>query len=155
MKDRLRIFPMKALAAFSLILGGIPLSILTGRIFAPDAPVLWLLLPFAALAWALTGYLLPAKGRLPFSLLGCVLLAVWGVLFQWSIDPRRLLLLIPCIAALLVLPPAWARPAWEEWPPGAWIGGIVLHLFAQTVSGGPLFEGVLPYLLPCFAIFAF
>ena len=155
MKDRLRIFPMKALAAFSLILGGIPLSILAGRLFAPDTPALWLLLPFAAWVWALAGYLMPAKGRLPFSLLGCVLLAAWGVLFQWSIDPRRLLLLIPCIAALLVLPPAWARPAWDEWPPGAWIGGMVLHLIAQTVSGGPLFEGVLPWLLPCFAVYAF
>ena len=81
MKDRLRVFPMKALAALSMILGGIPLSILTGRLFAPDTPALWLLLPFVALTWALIGYLLPAKGRLPFSLLGCALLAVWGVLF--------------------------------------------------------------------------
>ena len=76
MKDKLRIFPMKALAAFSLIMGGIPLSILTGRLFAPDMPALWLLLPFAVWVWTLIGYLLPAKGRLPFSLLGCALLCV-------------------------------------------------------------------------------
>lgn len=155
MKERLRVFPMKALAAFCLIMGGIPLSILIGRLFVPDAPLLWVLLPLAAWVWACAGYLLPKKGRLPFALLGCALLILWGVLFQWPIDPRRLLLLIPCIAALLLLPPAWHRPVWEEWPVGAWIGGIVLHLAAQTVSGGPLFEGVLPWLLPCFAVYAF
>ncbi len=155
MKDRLRVFPMKALAAFCLVLGSIPLSILPGYYFASDAPMLWMLLPLAAWAWACAGYLLPKKGRLPFALLGCVLLIVWGVLFQWPVDPRRLLLLIPCIAALLLLPPAWSRPVWEEWPAGAWIGGIVLHLFAQFMAGSPLFQGVLPWLLPCFAVYMF
>ncbi len=155
MKERLRVLPMKALAAFCLIMGGIPLSILLGHTFASNAPALWLLLPFAAWAWSLLGYLLPAKGRLPFALLGCALLILWAVLFQWPIDPLRLLLLPPCIAALLALPPAWSRPVWEEWPPGAWIGGIVLHLFGQFVSGWPMFQGVLPWLLPCFAVYAF
>ena len=146
---------MKALAAFCLIMGGIPLSILLGRLFASDTPLLWLLLPFAAWAWTMLGYLLPVKGRLPFALLGCALLVLWGVLFQWPIDPHRMLLLLPCAAALLVLPPAWGRPVWEEWPPGTWMGGIVLHLFGQFVSGWPMFEGVLPWLLPCFAVYAF
>lgn len=155
MKDGLRVFPMKMLAAFCLVLGGIPLSILPGYYFASDAPLLWLLPPLAAWAWACLGYLLPMKGRLPFALLGCVLLIVWGVLFQWAIDPRRLLLLIPCIAALVLLPPAWHRPVWEEWPTGAWIGGIVLHLFAQVMAGSPLFQGMLPWLLPCFAVYTF
>ena len=155
MKDRLRILPLKMLAAFCLMMGGVPLSILLGRLFAPDAPVLWLLLPLVTWAWACLGYLLPGKGRLPFALLGCAMLAAWGVVFQLPLDIRRLLFLIPCMAALLALPSAWARPAWDEWPPGAWIGGIVLHLAAQSVSGGPLFQGALPWLLPCFAIYMF
>ncbi len=155
MKDRLRVLPMKALAAFSLIMGGIPLSILLGRLSAPDAPALWLALPFAALLWGLAGYLLPAKGRLPFALLGCGLLAGLGVLFLWPVDPLRMLLLIPCVGALLLLPPAWSRPVWDEWPAGAWIGGIVLHLFGQFMSNWLMFEGVLPWLLPCFAVYCF
>lgn len=155
MKERLRILPMKMLAAFCLVLGGVPLSILLGRLFAADTPVLWWLPPLIAWVWACLGYLLPVKGRLLFALLGCALFAVWGAVFQLPLDFRRLLLLLPCMAALLALPSAWGRPAWDEWPPGAWMGGVVLHLAAQTVSGGPLFQGVLPWLLPCFAVYVF
>ncbi len=155
MKDRLRILPMKMLAAFCFIMGGIPLPILLGRLFVSDAPVLWLLLPLLTWAWACLGFLLPTKGRLPFALLGCVLLAAWGVLFQLPLDFRRLLILIPCIGALLALPPAWGRPVWDEWSAGVWIAGIILHLIAQLLSGGPVFRGALPWLLPCFAVYAF
>ncbi len=155
MKDRLRILPMKALAAFSLLMGGMPLSILAGRLFFSHVPLMWLLLPLLAGLWATAGYLLPAKGRLPFALLGCGLLTAWGLLFQWSADPLRLLLILPCVAALLALPPAWGRPVWDEWPPGAWIGGLVLHLLGLFVSGWPTFEGIRPWLLPCFAVYAF
>lgn len=155
MKERLRVLPMKMLAAYCLIMGGIPSSILLGRLFVSDRPVLWLLLPFAAWLWAMVGYLLPSKARLPFSLLGCAVLAAWGILFQWPVDPRGLLILLPCIAALLLLPPAWGRPVWDEWPPGAWMSGIILHLVGQIVSGWPTFEGVLPWLLPCFAVYTF
>ncbi|MBQ6257849.1 MAG: DUF4129 domain-containing protein [Clostridia bacterium] len=155
MKDRLRVLPMKMLAALCLVMGVIPSSVLLGRLFVPDAPLLWLLLPFAAWIWACAGYLLPNKGRLPFALLGCALLLAWGVLFQWPVDPRRLLLILPCVGLLLALPPAWHRPVWDEWPAGAWFGGIILHLIAQFVSGWPMFEGILPWLLPCFAVFAF
>lgn len=155
MKDRLRVLPMKMLAALCLVMGGIPASVLLGRLFAPEAPYLWLLLPFLTWAWGCAGYLLPAKGRLPFALLGCGLLLAWGVLFQWPVDPRRLLLLLPCVGLLLALPPAWSRPVWDEWPIGAWLGGVVLHLFGQTASGWPVFSGVRPFLLPCFAVYAF
>ncbi len=155
MKDRLRVFPMKALAAFSLIMGISPLSILLGRTSAPDTPALWLAPLFAALLWALAGYLLPVKGRLPFALLGCGLIAGLGVLFLWPVNPLRMLTLLPCMAALLLLPPAWGRPVWDEWPAGAWIGGIVLHLFGQFVSVWTEFDGVQPWLLPCFAVYCF
>ena len=155
MKDRLRVLPMKMLAAFCLVMGGIPSSILLGRLFQSDAPHLWVLLPLLSWAWACIGYLLPNKGRLPFALLGCGLLAAWGAAFQLPLGAVRLLPLIPCIAALLALPPAWHRPAWDEWPVGAWFGGIILHLFGQLVSGWPMFEGVGPWLLPCFAVYAF
>ncbi len=155
MKDRLRVLPMKMLAAFCLVMGGIPSSILLGRLFLSDAPHLWALLPLLSWAWACVGYLLPNKGRLPFALLGCGLLAAWGAAFQLPLGAVRLLPLIPCIAALLALPPAWHRPAWDEWPVGAWFGGIILHLFGQLVSGWPMFEGVGPWLLPCFAVYAF
>lgn len=155
MKDRLRVLPMKMLAAFSLIMGGIPSALLLGRLFVSDAPHLWVLLPFLTWAWACAGYLLPNKGRLPFALLGCGLLVAWGLLFLWPVDPRGLLLILPCVGALLALPPAWHRPVWDEWPIGAWLGGVILHLLGQFVSGWPMFEGVLPWLLPCFAVFAF
>ena len=155
MKDRLRVLPMKMLAALCLIMGGIPISILLGRLFVSDAPHLWLLLPCLTWAWACGGYLLPNKGRLPFALLGCGLLIAWGAVFQWPLGAVRLLLLIPCIAELLALPPAWRRPMWDEWPVGAWFGGIILHLFGQFVSGWPMFEGVGPWLLPCFAVYMF
>lgn len=155
MKDRLRVLPMKMLAALCLVLGGMPLWILTGRFLASDAPVLWLVPPFLAWVWGCAGYLLPMKGRLPFALLGCALFLAWGIVFQWPLDPRRLLLIVPCVAALLLLPPAWKRPVWDEWPIGMWLGGVILHLFAQAASGWPVFSGTLPFLLPCFAVYMF
>ena len=73
MKDRLRLWPMKALAALALACGAFPVPALLGRWLYPDDPLLWWL-PFAlAYLWGAGGYLLPKKARLPWTALGCAL----------------------------------------------------------------------------------
>ena len=155
MKERLRVFPMKALAALCLLAGVFPVSVLLGRNFAENTPLLWFLPPIIACLWGIMGYLLPPKGRMPFALLGCALFIVYGVLFLLPVRWEQMILILPCCGLLLALPPAWGRPAWEEWPPGAWFGGIVLHLFGQFMSGWPMMVGVLPFLLPSFVVYTF
>ncbi len=155
MKARLRVWPMKAVAALCLAAGLFPLSVLLGRYFAPEEAILWWAPIAAAYLWGIGGYLLPQKARLPVAVLGCALLVAWGIITQMPLGITRLLLLLPCLALLLVLPPAWSRPVWDEWSSGAWLGGLIVHLFAQTAATRPPFSGAMSYLLAVFAVYVF
>ena len=155
MKDRLRIWPMKALAAFALAAGLAPVPVLLGRWLFPDKPVYWYLPVILAYLWGAGGYLLPVKFRIPWTTAGCGLAAAAAALIPRPFVLQNLLLAAPCIAVLLLLPPAWARPAWEEWQPGWWIACIGLHLAGQTLAGRPAFSGTRAPLMAVFLAYAF
>ena len=74
MKERLRILPMKILAAFSLLMGMFPAFILPGQYLMPNDPAIWYALPGIAFCFGILGYLFPGKLRMVFPILGGALL---------------------------------------------------------------------------------
>ena len=156
MKERLRIFPMKVLAAFSLLLMFSPVSLMLGRYFLKDQPTLWYLLPLLATLWGIIGYLLPTKFlRVLFPWLGILLLIAYGIFTLFPQGFLCLLPLVPCIAIVLMLPPAWASLPWDEWHPGLWMVSTILHLIAQFMATFPSFSGTAKFLSPLFVVYAF
>lgn len=153
MKARLRVWPMKAVAALCLYTGLFPTAVVLGRLIAPYEPLLWCLPFTAAYLWGIAGYLLPMKLRIPFAGLGGAALLGWIVLFQLPLGLSRIFLALPCAAMLALLPPAWSRPVWDEWPAGFWIGCVIFHLLAQAGATRPFLNGIGPYLMPVFTVF--
>ena len=150
-----RIWPMKALAALSLACGLFPMPVLLGRGLFPENALLWWL-PFAlAYLWGVGGYLLPKKARLPWTAAGCILSVGLIWYFLAAHDIKNLLSALPCAALLILLPPAWARPTWEEWPPGWWFAGAILHLAGQAFASRPAFSGTQALLMGVFLVYAF
>lgn len=155
MKDRLRIWPMKALAALALACGVFPIPMLLGKWLYPENALLWYL-PFTlAYLWGVGGYLLPKKACLPWTVAGCVLSVGLIWFFLAARDLRSLLLALPCAALLILLPPAWARPTWEEWSPGWWIAGAGLHLAGQMFAARTMFSDIQAPLMGFFLAYAF
>ncbi|MBR3017510.1 MAG: DUF4129 domain-containing protein [Clostridia bacterium] len=155
MKERLRIWPMKALAAFALVCGLFPVSVLLGRWLFPDNRLLWWLPLLLAYLWGVIGYLLPNKRRLPWTIMGCLLTVGLIGYFLGSQDLKNMLIALPCLLLLWRLPPAWAEPVWEEWPAGYWIGGAALHLAGQFLASRPQFSGINPLLMIVMLVYAF
>ncbi len=155
MKERLRIWPMKAVAALCLLAAVLPCAILIGRNTAPEQTALWWMPASLACLWGIAAYLLPPRGRIPFSCLGGVLLVAWAVLTQLPLGWTRMLIILPCLVILALLPPAWGKLIWEEWGAGFWIGSAVVHLAAQTLAATPVFSGTLAFLRPVFAGYLF
>ncbi|MBQ4073733.1 MAG: DUF4129 domain-containing protein [Clostridia bacterium] len=132
MKDRLHILPAKALTAFSMVLGFLPLFLLAGVHFLPHDRGIWFLLPSLSLTWGILGYCLPKRIRLPFALVGSAgLIAAAFLLTPAYGFPGPFIPVIPCIALLVAMPSAWGRPAWDEWPLPMWIAGILVHLVSR------------------------
>ena len=152
MKGNLRIWPMKALAALSLACGLFPVPVLLGRWLFPDRSVFWWL-PFAlTYLWGAAGYMLPKKIRVIWTVGGCVsAVGLLGILSGVKSIP----LALPCIVLLILLPPAWARPVWEEWSAGFWIIGVALHLLGQALASRPPFSGTQALLMGVFLVYAF
>ena len=155
MKETLRILPMKALAALCLLLGLAPVWLLAGRWCLPEERHLWYLLPCLSALWGVAGYLFSGKGRTAFMLLGGALLTAYGAAALLPGGWMRILPLLPCWLILGLLPPAWARPLWAEWPLGAWAVGVFLHLAGQFFSGRPEGSGTAVPLSVAFGAYAF
>ena len=152
MKDNLRIWPMKALAALALACGLFPVPVLLGRWLFPDNSLFWWF-PFAlTFLWGVGGYLLPKKVRVYWTVGGCV--SAVGLLGVLS-GVHSLPLAVPCIVLLILLPPAWARPVWEEWSATFWIIGVALHLMGQALASRPPFSGTQGLLMGVFLMYAF
>ena len=154
MKERLRILPLKILAAFALLMGFSSVCMLLGRSFLPDNQMLWYLFPLGAWAWGVCSYLFPGKWRVVWAGLGIALslAAAWFVIVP--IDWAGIAILAPCIALLVMIPLGWGQPAWCEWHIGVWIMSTILHLIAQTLGKTEMFSGIIPPLRLFFAIFA-
>lgn len=155
MKERLKIFPMKVLAAFSLLTCFSSLIFLLGRGFLPDHAALWYLFPGVSWLWGVASYLFPGKGRAVFSGIGIALALLAGWLFIVPISFSGVLLLAPCIALLVMIPLGWGRPIWGEWHIGVWIMGVLMHLIAFALGRRPDFSGISGPLSICFALNAF
>ena len=155
MKDRLSILPMKALAALALVLGLSPVTLTAGCCFLPDAPIQWIVPLLFTWVWGSAMFLLPGRGRAAFAACGAAALALGGLLWYRAAGLGMILILAPCVFALFMLPPSYARLVWEEWTPGMWIAGGLLHLIAQIVASRPPFDGLMPYLRCAFLPYVF
>lgn len=152
MKDRLRIWPMKALAALALFSGVFPVPVLLGRWLVPDHVLFWWFPFLMAYLWGIYGFLMPQKSRVLWTVLGCILVAC-AIFFSFGL--RAAPLAVPCVILLILLPPAWAKPIWEEWTPAFWFIGVGLHLFGQVLASRPLFSGTQGLLMAVFLMYAF
>ena len=155
MKERLKILPMKALAAFCLLLGLSPVFVTVGFAFFPDAPLLWYLPPVACWLLGVCAYLFPGKGRMYFAFLSCAGVMLWAALYLLPLGWQKVLFAVPCVVYLLLLPPAWARPEWEEWSASLWLGGCAVHALGLILSGTPRFSPVAPHIAALLAAYVF
>ncbi|MDO5325552.1 MAG: hypothetical protein Q4G00_02410 [Clostridia bacterium] len=155
MKDRLRILPMKALAAFCLLQMMLPVFLLMGQGLLPDDPMIWYIPPLFSLIWGICGFMLPVKGRTAFALTGCVLLLAGAYFFLLPKGWQTVLLIVPCIVFLFLLPPSWARPFWDEWSSSLWLAGVVMHLGALIVSGSPRYSPAAGHFMAALVIYFF
>ena len=112
MNNRRGVLWEKTAAYFSLLLGLSPAFLAYGRFWQPEKPLLWLVFPLAAWIWGLFSCLLGGKRRLMPTLLG--LLPVGGLIYGlapgWLALPEGAL----CALLMLLMPPAFSRPAWDE-----------------------------------------
>lgn len=155
MKGRLRVLPMKTLAALCLLAGSAPIWLGLGWYLCPESPAMWVLPSALSCLWGVLAYLLPGKWRTPFTLLGAAALIAFGGLILLPKDMSRLLLLVPCFAILFLLPPAFSQPVWQEWPAGLWLGGVVSHLAGQIMATLPPFSGLRLPLSVIMAVYVF
>ena len=155
MKEKTKLLLMKALAALCLVLCFFPVFLLLGRSQLPEYPAVWYLLPAGVFLWGSLCYLLPGKGRMAGALLGCVLAGIGGALLLFPIRWQALFLILPCWFILILLPPAWARPVWEEWHPAFWVTGVILYLISQFLATRPQFSGLETPLAAGFCLQAF
>ncbi|MBR6186608.1 MAG: DUF4129 domain-containing protein [Clostridia bacterium] len=155
MKERLSILPMKALAALGLVLGIAPICLVAGRHFLPMEPVRWVLPLLFAWTWGILIFLMPGRGRVPFAVAGVFALALLGGIMYRAAGLGMLLILGPCAAALFLMPPAYPRLYWEEWPPGLWVAGVLAHLICQFIASQPSYAGVDVYLKCAFVPYIF
>lgn len=129
----------KALAALILYLGLSPLTLLPGAYLAPDALFPALLLPAAALALTLLAGLWTEKKRKRAFSLALLLQAALGAALLSNRSPLALLLLLPCLAAMLLFMPAMARPSGLEWSGQQLALGAAAHVIGQLIKGRPEF----------------
>lgn len=155
MKERIRIFPMKAISALSLLLSFSSLFLLLGRYFLPENRLLWYLFPVGTFIWSLLGYLFPGKIRAIWVGTGMALLLAAAWLVIAPISAAGITLAIPCAAMMILLPLGWGRPLWSEWHMGIWAGGVILHLIAYSLGQREEFSGISGPLSLCFALYAF
>ena len=132
----------KALAAFTLYLGMSPLFLLPGSYLAPDALLTALLLPAAALALTFLAGLLPGRHRKRVFALSVLLQVVICAALLFPRLPMALLLILPCLAAMLLFMPAMARPSGLEWSGQQLFLGGITHVIGQIVKGRPEFMSV-------------
>ena len=116
MKNKLAVIGQKSLAALTLLFGFAPFFLLAGVYCAPQEPLLWGLLPACACALGIVSFCVKKKARLLVTGVGGAFLlglGGWALRGAW---PLGLVLPALCVPLLLMLPPAYGRTAWEEWP---------------------------------------
>ncbi len=130
---------LKALAALILYLGLSPLLLLPGAYLAPDALFLALLLPAVALALTFLAGLWTEKKRKRAFLLVLLLQTALAAALLLPRSPLMLVLLLPCLAAMLLFMPVLARPSGLEWSGQQLALGAAVHVIGQILKGRPEF----------------
>lgn len=155
MKSKLAVLGQKSLAALTLLFGFAPVFLLAGVYCAPQKPLLWWLLPCCACALGILSFLMNKKARLPAIAAGVLLLLGAG---GWALRdalPLGLVLPVLCVPMLLLLPPAYGRPAWEEWPQFLWGTCVAAHAVALILIARLHLEQIAVAEQACAAAFAF
>lgn len=153
MKEKLQIFLLKALAALGLALVVAPIALLLGRYFLPQEPEKWYVLWLFPCVWGCASYLFSGRKRVAMGLLGLIPLGLLGAAWLWPVGATALTLLLPGVFLLLMLPSAYPRMTWEEWPTMLWLGGIVVHLIGQGLATRPELSGLGGVLVACFVAY--
>ena len=134
MKESIRNFFLKMLACLPLPLALAPVYLIIGMNYLREAPsFLWYLPVLFGFLWAMIAYFIRSRMRGVFTLLGLIPLILTGIFVYL---PHEIGALVPvaCGAAvMLLLPPVFSDPLWQEWPSGYWIGGIIIGLIGQIV----------------------
>ena len=155
MKERLLILPMKALAAFALMLGLMPVCILLGCSVIAAEPLWWVLPPACAWLVGVGIYFLPLKSRALCTAAAAAAFAAVFVLAARGKGLGVLALCAPCLVILFMLPPAWSAATWEEWPSSLWLSGAVIHVIGLFLCDRPAFLGTGVYIKIAFVLYAF
>ena len=155
MKNKWAVAGQKALAALTLLFGFAPAFLFAGAYCAPQEPLLWWLLPCCACALGIVSFLVGKKARLPVTLAGALLLlgaGGWALRGAW---PLGLALPALCVPMLLMLPPAYGRAAWEEWPQLLWGMCVAAHAVALILIARLHLTQIAAMEQACAAAFAF
>lgn len=155
MKNKWAVVGQKSLAALTLLFGFAPAFLFAGAYCAPQEPMLWWLLPCCACALGIVSFLVGKKARLPVTLAGALLLlgaGGWTLRGAW---PLGLALPALCVPMLLMLPPAYGRLAWEEWPQLLWGMCVAAHAVALILIARLHLTRIAAMEQACAAAFAF
>jgi len=131
----------KALSALMLYLGLSPLFLLPGVYLSLELFTV-AFLPAAALALTFLAGLVPVNWRKPAFALALCLQAALGTALLLPRSPLALVLLLPCLGAMILFMPAMARTAGLEWSGQQLSMGAILHVIGQLVKGRPEFASV-------------
>ena len=155
MKNKLAVIGQKSLAALTLLFGFAPFFLLAGVYCAPQEPLLWGLLPACACALGIVSFCVKKKARLLVTGVGGALLlglGGWALRGAW---PLGLVLPALCVPLLLMLPPAYGRTAWEEWPQLLWGACVAAHAAALILIARLHLDRIAAAEQACAAAFAF
>ena len=155
MKEKTQVFLLKALAALGLTLGLGPAALLLGRFFLPGEAAKWYVLWLLPFVWGVGSYACSGRMRLIVDLLGLIPLGALGALWLWPHGFPALTVLIPGAILLVLLPPAYPRMTWEEWPTVLWLAGFGVQLAGQALAGKAELSGLETPLAICFGLYAF
>ncbi len=142
----------KAMAALMLYLGLSPLFLLPGAYLSLELlPVAFL--PAAALALTFFAGLVPRKWRKHAFALALCLQAALGITLLLPSSPLALVLLLPCLGAMILFMPAMIRTAGLEWSGQQLSMGAILHVIGQLVKGMPEFASMGSLLTAFFCLY--
>lgn len=149
----------KLVSALCLLLafGAIPVAL--GGAFLPDRPWAWLAWPASAAVLAVTAGMLPGRRRVWGGVVGALAYLVAAAF--WFPRGLALLLLIPCLLLYWIILRASSTQAFDEWPVGMMVIGMLLYLagvFVARLMGRydllPLLRNLLIAYLPVLLLYA-
>ncbi len=138
-----------------LYLGLAPVYLLLGAALAPEQQVAAMLLPLLAVGLTCgAGCVRGKRRRSLFALAVALTAAVYACVFL-PVQAIRLLTFLPALLSMLLLMPAMARPAREEWAVSQIGVGIAVYLVGLIIARQAIFteiNRILPWLFSAYII---